>query len=230
MNHHNKPLLSEHFPRISNYSEYQHMQHAITPPRNARKQSGWTLVELLVVIFILGVLAALASPFISEGQKMGDSTAFYNTADRLATSWRLGTMKCQAPSVIGTSPITTPASAAAHLQLLVAGTGVSAAYAGCWASAKIEPLNRSNVRGIPGAYTFNGATVTIANLKQNNTNRVATTFNPVDDATVLQLVQQYGGQANASTFIALPDAADTSDMSIQFGAAGPGNRSLTIIR
>lgn len=200
-------------------------------PRRTRAalQSGVTLVELLVVMVIISALAYVGSSMTSDGQKMADSLSLYNTADQISQRWRFVTTKCQVPNAIGTSTITTTASATAHLTMLVEGTGVAAAYQPCYNAAKVEPLQRAGVRGSGGTYTFNGSTVTIANLSVNNTNRVATTFTAVDDATVLDLVRQYGNQAGASAMTALA-ASDATDTGVQYGTATAGARNVTIIR
>lgn len=198
--------------------------------RRESKQSGFTMIELLVVIVILGALALLANPMITEGQKMADTTSYYDTATRMATAWQFGVSKCQVSNVIGSSPVVVTPTAANHLSLLVDGptTGlISTTYTACWNSSKVEPLNRSGVRGSSlTGYTFNGATVTIANSSDGYKNRVATTFSSVDDATVLELVQKYGGQSGLTALA----TSDTTDKSVQYGALSGGMRSVTIIK
>jgi prepilin-type N-terminal cleavage/methylation domain-containing protein len=196
-----------------------------------RLQAGFTLIELVIVIVILGVLAYLGAPLVTDGQKMADAAAYYQTADKIASNWRFAHTKCQiSNNVIGSSPITTPANAASHLAMLVDGSSVSATYQACYNSARLEMLNRGGIRGSAGAYTLNNSAISIANFTLNGTNRVATTYAGVDDSTVLELVNKYGNQAGAQTLTALPAVADTTDSGIQFGALGTGTRSLTIIR
>lgn len=196
-----------------------------------KMQIGFTLVELLVVIAILGVLGMVARPFVTDGQKLADATSYWTTADRFADNWRFINMKCQVSNnQVGSSPITTTVSATAHLTMLVEGTGVAASYQGCYNSARVETLNRVGVRGTGGTYTLNNNAVTIANVTINGVNRMAVTYANVDDNVILELINKYGGQANAATITAVPAAADTTDNTIRFAAAGTGTRNLTIIR
>ena len=194
------------------------------------KQSGFTMVELLVVIVLLGVFAKMAVPIFADGQKMGDATSYYDVASRVSTAWQFGTSKCQVSNIIGTSPVTTTKTEAAHMTLLVEGTGAADAYKGCWASAKVEPLNRSGVRGGTGAYLYNGSTITIASNAVAPA-RVAVSFTGVDESVVLDLVQKYSGNTTAATLETLPTAADTTDTSVQYSGGTAGSpRTLTIIK
>jgi hypothetical protein len=187
------------------------------------------MAELIAVIVIGGIISATAAAYFSDVFKMADSSYLWETSERLAHNWRLATQKCQVSSVIGTSPIVTTPSAPNHLTMLVEGTGVANRYQGCFQSSGVEPARNAGIRGTGGVYTAQGYAVTIANQIVNNRNRIAITFTQVEDATVLELVQTKGGQANASSFINLP-ADDVTDPVVRFVANGAGYHDVTILK
>lgn len=197
----------------------------------AKREAGVVLgmAELIAVIVVGGIIAASGAALYTDVFKMADASFLYNTADRLNSGWRLGATKCGVSSQIGVSPITTTVSAAAHLTLLVEGTGTAAAYTGCWNSAGIEPANTAGIKGTAGAYKAQSYTMTISNVAINGRNRVAVTYALVEEATALEIVQKYGNQAGAAALSALPAAADTTDNKVRYGAAASGYRDVTII-
>ena len=92
------------------------------------KQAGFTLVEILIVVAIIGILIMLVAPRLLGSSDGAKAMNLYTAADRLNTNWRTVNEVCGTSKVVGTSPITTTASTAAHLQFLVDGTGMNGLY------------------------------------------------------------------------------------------------------
>ncbi|MGC0153573.1 type II secretion system protein [Chromobacterium vaccinii] len=196
----------------------------------AAAQAGFTLIELLVVIVILGILVAIYAPKIFSSTDPAKATSIYTAADRLAINWRMITESCGVSKVVGTSPITTTANAANHLQLLVDGNNVAAAYTACYARSGVE-LARAQIKGTAPNYNIDGYPLSISGVTDSAGNaRVATLIQGVPDEKVLLLVNKYSSQANANTKVSFTAGeSDSTDPVIRY-TAGTGSRDVTIIR
>lgn len=205
-----------------------HVPQQATATKNTK---GFTLIELLAVIAIGGVMAAAGAAYFSDAYKLGDVSYLASTADRLNQNWRLGTSKCGVSSNVDDSPVTTLATAAAHLTLLVEGTGFDTKYEGCWKSTGIEPARTAGIKGTSlTGYTAQGYVISIKNESVDNRNRMAVTFKNVEDATVLELIQKYGSQATAANMSDVPLTDDTADKTVQFKAIASGYHDVTLIK
>lgn len=197
---------------------------------NKPQARGGVEIGPITGLILAGILLLLGSAYIANATKAGETTQFFDMAERIGNAWNLGTMKCGVSNVIGTSPITTTASAPAHLQLLADGTGIAAAYTGCWQSADIQPLTKAGVRiDGSGNYTLNGKVLALSNIMINGRPRVGVTFQALPDATVLELYQRYGTAAGAAALAALA-ASNSTDTGVQYGTATGGFRDVTVIR
>ena len=55
--------------------------------KNVKKSKGFTLVELLIVIAIIGVLASLIYPALSQAMGAGSKVKSMNSASNIAKTW-----------------------------------------------------------------------------------------------------------------------------------------------
>ncbi|MCD5327916.1 type II secretion system protein [Chromobacterium piscinae] len=198
-------------------------------PVQPKKNTGFTLIEVLVVIAIIGFLIMIVAPRVFGTSDSAKAMNYFTAADRLTTNWRTANESCGTSKIIGTSPITTTVTTAAHLQFLVDGTGLNPQYQACYNSSNIQPA-RTQIQGdASNGYTVGESVISIQSVTINGQPRVQTSFTNVADQLVLQLFQKYSSVAGARTATALP-ASDASDPQIQFSAATNGSRTLTIIR
>lgn len=223
--------IKTHLKQIPRHINVVSAMPPTSPIGNKKRQKGAILgmPEQIAVMVVGGIIALGAAAVYLDVFKIADASFVYDTADRLSQNWKLMTQKCNVSSEIGASPITSTPSAANALTLLVEGTGVNIQYQGCFQSVGLEPARNAGIKGTAGNYTARGYPVTLSNVVINNRNRVATTFQKVDAAVALEVVQQHGNQTGANTFATLP-ADDTTDPTVRFSANGTGYYDVTIIR
>jgi prepilin-type N-terminal cleavage/methylation domain-containing protein len=120
------------------------MQHTTIPRRRVRGSAGMTLVELLIVIVIMGILAAVAVLGVSSIQSSGNSTACGQSRDSLKAA--VATHYASAgvyPTTIAQLTSTTPAE-------FTVATGVTAS------GATLSGTGWTVTLGANGAVTSSG--------------------------------------------------------------------------
>ncbi|WP_242540276.1 type II secretion system protein [Trinickia mobilis] len=193
-----------------------------------RKQRGFTLLEVIVVVAILGIIAWIVAPKLFGSTDNAKALAYSTTASGLANNWRVVNQNCGTSSLIASSAITTNPGPAGALQLLVDGVGLNATYQACYQSANTQTLHESIQGSAADGYTLNNSVITLSDANINGKQLVAVQYAPATDAIVLANYQKYSSVAGASQAISLPAAADTTDPKIQFSTDNGGTRTMTI--
>ena len=69
------------------FARFQLLLYNMTTMKNVKKSKGFTLVELLIVIAIIGVLASLIYPALSQAMGAGSKVKSMNSASNIAKTW-----------------------------------------------------------------------------------------------------------------------------------------------
>lgn len=190
-----------------------------------RKQRGFNLVELGVVLFVVGVLALIAAPGLIGVRLASKAQLMLRVPQKLTDHWAELANKCGTTADVANSPVTGN-SAANTLKLLFGGQtaasggyDVPAAYDNCYAQANVSPLADS-AEWDGTNWTVSGYTPTLS----WSTGWLKTTYASVPDELVLAVAQKHNPALSALA------ASDTSHPVVQYGTATGGARSVTILR
>lgn len=163
--------------------------------KKRKKQGGFTLIELAVVVVILGALWMMASKLVSAGfTSSAKAKALEDSAKKTMDAWELIANSCGSTTSPATTPILTTASAANATQLLYSGdtTLLAPAYKGCYSTSGVRPLaeniSKTGASWFIGGYAFDPSVAT--NFQLNGTS-LEITINNVPMEIALPIYQKY---------------------------------------
>lgn len=202
---------------------------ALTNQLKTRKglAKGFTLIELLVVLAVVGIIAVLAVPSLLGSTDSARAETLRDAATKYASNWQTINQACGTSKDV-TSSITTAGTAGASMDLVFRGTGLAAAYSGCYATAGVRPLVEM-AKGSGGTYTVRDYSVSVSG-GGTSSSPLEITFSGVPVGTALPLYQRLSSAAGAAAATAMPTTADTTDISFRFTAPTAGGTTNITFR
>lgn len=207
------------------------MQSNVKPaPFTARKASkGFTLIELLIVVTVIGILIAIAAPFLKNATIGATSKQLDDFAAGAASNWRWLNAKCGTSNDTSASLTVATPSVTNSLALMVVGSSyLAAAYQGCWDEASLAPLHTKATGNATDGFKIGGYPITWSGGSGTTSISFAVVGVPVE--VVLPLYKQYSSATGANAATVLPGAGDATDPMIRFTAPAGGITTLTLLK
>lgn len=159
-------------------------------------QRGFTLIELVVVVAILGVLIAIVAPNVIGTKDGANAQLLIKTAQNVSTNWSLIGQSCGTSTGIASNPL--PAATKTPEDVVFLGLdAVHANYKNCYSQSKVLALTevaqpgaaagQYNVAGYQVSFTGGGTVpleITYANVPENLVLLMAQKYNPKQTALV----------------------------------------------
>lgn len=182
-------------------------------------QQGFTLIELVVVVAIIGLLASLLAPSVIGSKDGARSELLLKTSRDFAQNWMLISQQCGTTTAVASSPI--PASGKTAADVIFGGvSNVAAAYQSCYAQAKVIPM--SEVAQLNGSgWTVQGYAVSIVG---GGTQPLQTVYTGVPEELALLMAQTYNPTLSGLL------ASDGSSNVVRYGTSSAGTRTVTVLR
>lgn len=189
--------------------------------RKKGRTAGFTLIELIVVVVIIGVLAVIITRQLVNTSKGSKAAVLYESANKIRDNWNVLAITASTSNAVASSPF--PDTGATALDVIFLGRSkVAPDKQKMWDQAGVVPLT-DLVQVDTGVYKVSTYPVTLSGGGGDNPLEVS--YDDVPDEVILLLVQKFG-----SNVADLSDTGDSVHPVIQYGPVGSGKRRLTILK
>lgn len=153
-------------------------------------QRGFTLIELVVVVAILGTIIMVLAPSVTGTQTGSKATLISRVVDATAQNWQLLANQAGLTTAISNNAIAATPSSTGVAEVLYSGSSrVSSTYAAAYAASGIKALD-TMVTPSGSTYLLAGTTNIQITLTGGGTAPLAIAFSNVPSEIALNLVQR----------------------------------------
>jgi prepilin-type N-terminal cleavage/methylation domain-containing protein len=184
-------------------------------------QRGFTLIELVVVVAILGVLIAIVAPNVIGTKDGANAQLLIKTAQNVSTNWSLIAQSCGTTTTVASNPLPDATKTPADV-IFKGASEVHATYKNCYSQSKVLALTEVAQPGAAaGTYNIAGYAVDIVG---GGTSPLEITYNGVPENLILLIAQKYNPQQTA-----LVPTGETIGGVMKYSAVS-GTANVTIIK
>jgi len=184
---------------------------------------GFTLIELMVVMAIIGILIAVLAPIVKDALSPSKATGYISAADQINKTWTLITRSCGLSAAVSGSKL--PANGKTVSDVLFGGVAnVATQFQACFGTSQAKTLTEIAIpTSTAGVYTVQGSVLSLSG--GGSAGPLGVTYAAVSDDIVLATVQHYD-----SSFQTLAAAGDSSNPVVQYGAPASNARNMTLLK